>query len=50
MVDYRRIFYLLKSPDFVRKVGGHAPDYPIAAMEVIISLKRLLILTKIRKL
>lgn len=28
MVDYRRIFYLLKSPDFVRKVGGHAPDYP----------------------
>ena len=26
--DFRRICYLLKSPDFVRKVGGHAPDYP----------------------
>jgi|CZCB01.1.fsa_nt_gi hypothetical protein len=28
MVDFRRICYLLKSPDFDRKVGGHAPDYP----------------------
>ncbi len=28
MVDYRRIFYHLKLPDFVRKVGGYAPDYP----------------------
>ena len=28
MFDFRRICYLLKSPDFVRKVGGHAPDYP----------------------
>jgi len=26
--NYRRIFYRLKSPDFVRKVGGYAPDYP----------------------
>lgn len=30
MVDFRRICYLLKSPDFDRKVGGHAPDYPYA--------------------
>ena len=29
MVDFRRICYLLKSPDFDRKVGGHAPDYPL---------------------
>jgi len=35
MVDYRRIFYRLKSPDFVRKVGGLAPDYPISEFSSI---------------